>query len=421
MKSYSSHEIAMRIDSPEFHQIFTPQLRELAHLFERNGYELRIAGGAVRDLLMKKQPQDVDFATTATPEQMKDMFTRENIRMINSKGEKHGTITARMHDKENFEITTLRIDRTTDGRHAEVEFTTDWRTDAERRDLTINSMFLGLDGTLYDFFSGRSDLERCHIAFVGDAATRIREDYLRILRYFRFYGRIARESNAHDADTLKAIKENGPGLGKISGERIWMELKKILAGNFAAELIHCIYDLDLPQYIGLPPGSDLRELHEVSRRSQPLHPHPVTLLSSLFKDENDVLAMEQRMKVSTEERKTALFVVQERGRKPHNKPLKPYQDIIVCSKEKNIVKYVEEVLKYQGESQLLTDLRAWDTAKFPVTGKDLLGVGVPKGKGFGAVLDEVRQWWLDSDFKATREELLERLQETRQESGKGNS
>ena len=94
-------------------------------------------------IILQKQPQDLDFATTATPEEMKELFIKEGIRMINSKGEKHGTITARLNDKENFEITTLRIDRVTDGRHAEVEFTTDWRTDAERRDLTINSMFLG--------------------------------------------------------------------------------------------------------------------------------------------------------------------------------------------------------------------------------------------------------------------------------------
>lgn len=411
----------MKIDSPEFRGLFTPELKQLAELFERYQYELRIAGGAVRDLLTMKQPQDVDFATVATPDQMKEMFTKENIRMINAKGEKHGTITARINDKENFEITTLRIDRVTDGRHAEVEFTTDWRTDAERRDLTINSMFLGLDGTLYDFFNGKEALERCHVAFVGNAATRIQEDYLRILRYFRFYGRIARESNKHTPETLQAIRENGHGLAAISGERIWMEVRKILTGNFAADLIHCMYDLDLVRHIGIPPEADLQELHKVYQRSQALHPHPVTILSALFKDENDVLTMEQRMRISAEERKTALYVIAERGDKPHNNPLKPYQDIVVCSKEKNIIKYVSEVLKYRGESQMLVDFRSWDVAKFPLSGKDLLAAGVPKGRGLGGVMETVRQWWMDSDYKATKEELLERLQETMQDQGKGDS
>lgn len=96
-----------------------------------------------RDLLMGMKPKDLDFATTATPDQMKNMFNEKNIRMINTKGEKHGTITPRINDKENFEVTTLRIDVVTDGRHAEVQFTTDWLLDALRRDLTINSMFLG--------------------------------------------------------------------------------------------------------------------------------------------------------------------------------------------------------------------------------------------------------------------------------------
>lgn len=175
--------VIMKLDRPEFHSVFTPELQTLANLFKKYNYELRIAGGAVRDILMGKQPKDLDFATDATPQQMKEMFTKEEIRMINEKGEKHGTITARINDKENFEITTLRIDVLTNGRHAQVEFTKDWKLDANRRDLTINSMFLDLDGKLYDYFYGYDDLQKKRVVFVGDADTRIREDYLRILRY----------------------------------------------------------------------------------------------------------------------------------------------------------------------------------------------------------------------------------------------
>jgi tRNA nucleotidyltransferase (CCA-adding enzyme) len=174
----------MKIDTPEFKSILTPELETLVALFNKYNHEIRIAGGAPRDILMGLTPKDVDFATTATPDEMKDMFTKEDIRMINMKGEKHGTITARIN-KENFEVTTLRIDVTTDGRHAEVEFTKDWQLDANRRDLTINSMFLGVDGTIYDYFRGIEDIKERKLKFVGDAETRIREDYLRILRYFR--------------------------------------------------------------------------------------------------------------------------------------------------------------------------------------------------------------------------------------------
>lgn len=175
--------VVTRLDSPEFRSIFTPELRALAGLFERHNYELRIAGGAVRDILMRQRPKDLDFATDATPEQMKEMFAREQVRTINEKGEKHGTITARINDTENFEITTLRIDILTDGRHAKVEFTKDWKLDANRRDLTINSMFLDLSGRVYDYFYGYDDLKKKRVVFVGDANVRICEDYLRILRY----------------------------------------------------------------------------------------------------------------------------------------------------------------------------------------------------------------------------------------------
>lgn len=179
--------VVVKLDSPEFRSVFTAELQTLASLFKKYDYELRIAGGAVRDILMGKQPKDLDFATDATPQQMKEMFTKEEIRMINDKGEKHGTITARINDMENFEITTLRIDVLTDGRHAQVEFTKDWKLDANRRDLTINSMFLDLDGRVYDYFYGYDDLKKKRIVFVGDAAVRIREDYLRILRYIMLF------------------------------------------------------------------------------------------------------------------------------------------------------------------------------------------------------------------------------------------
>jgi tRNA nucleotidyltransferase (CCA-adding enzyme) len=131
-----------KLDTPELRSILTKDLNYLFMLFQKHSFQLRIAGGAVRDLLMGIKPSDVDLATTATPDEMKCMFLEENLRMINANGEKHGTITVRLNE-ENFEITTLRIDVLTDGRHAEVKFTNDWKLDANRRDLTINSIFLG--------------------------------------------------------------------------------------------------------------------------------------------------------------------------------------------------------------------------------------------------------------------------------------
>lgn len=217
--------VVLKLDNDLFRSIFTDELNDLVKIFNTYNYEIRIAGGAVRDLLMDKKPADLDFATTATPVQMKEMFEKEQIRMINMNGEKHGTITARLNNKENFECTTLRIDVVTDGRHAEVEFTTDWLLDANRRDLTINAMFLGFDGSVYDYFFGYEDLMARKVRFVGNANRRIQEDYLRILRYFRFYGRIANTPDDHEQETLDIIAKNAAGLKRISGERLWVEIR----------------------------------------------------------------------------------------------------------------------------------------------------------------------------------------------------
>jgi len=174
--------VIMTLDTLKFRTIFTAEFQIITDLFKKYNYELRIAGGAVRDLLIGKQPTDLDFATDATPQEMKEMFEKEFIRTINCKGESHGTITVRIGNVH-FEITTLRIDVLSDGRHAEIEFTKNWQLDANRRDLTINSMYLDLSGKVYDYFYGYDDLQKKKINFVGNPNCRIQEDYLRILRY----------------------------------------------------------------------------------------------------------------------------------------------------------------------------------------------------------------------------------------------
>ncbi|VEN59329.1 unnamed protein product [Callosobruchus maculatus] len=400
----------MKMDTIEFRSIFSHELQALITLFKEYGFEIRIAGGAVRDLLMGIKPKDLDFATTATPTQMKDMFTAENVRMINMNGEKHGTITPRINDKENFEITTLRIDVLTDGRHAEVQFTTDWMLDALRRDLTINSMFLGLDGCVYDYFYGYDDLKKRRIAFVGDAATRIKEDYLRILRYFRFYGRIAVDPDKHETETLTVVKENASGLENISGERIWMELKKILEGNFAGDLMKTIVKCGIAPYIGLPEDPDTKELEKVWRQSGHNNLNAITLLSSLLYTQEDVVALNARLKLSAFERDLAMFVVQHRNPKLHSNPLMPYQQLVVKAKSKptDIKKMATEVLKYNN-SPYIDDFEKWEIPKFPVSGTMLKEKGVEGGRFMGVVIAELRQVWADGEFKLSAEELLEEL------------
>ncbi|KAA0712810.1 CCA tRNA nucleotidyltransferase 1, mitochondrial [Triplophysa tibetana] len=404
--------ITMQLKTKELKSLFTEGLVSLAEIFEKQQFELRIAGGAVRDLLSGKRPEDVDFATTATPEEMKTMFQTAGIRMINNKGEKHGTITARLHN-ENFEVTTLRVDVQTDGRHAEVEFTTDWQKDAERRDLTINSMFLGLDGTLYDYFQGYEDLKNRKVRFVGSPSLRIQEDYLRILRYFRFYGRVAAEPGQHEPETLEAIRENANGLACISGERIWVELKKMVVGHHAGHLLELIYELGLPQYIGLPVDGNVGEMKKIWQRACDGSPKPMTILSSLFRTQEDVERLDLRLKVSKEEKTLGIFLVKYRrdlvkGRDDHDS-LKPYTDFIIDSRELDIQSKVLELLKYQGEKKIFNDLSRWSIPRFPVSGHDLRKQGITSGKEIGTILQELRDTWKKSRYQMGKEELLATL------------
>ncbi|KAG8516844.1 CCA tRNA nucleotidyltransferase 1, mitochondrial, partial [Galemys pyrenaicus] len=399
----------MKLQTPEFQSLFTEGLQSLAELFVKENHELRIAGGAVRDLLNGVKPQDVDFATTATPEQMKALFQAAGVRMINNKGEKHGTITARLHE-ENFEITTLRIDVATDGRHAEVAFTTDWEKDAERRDLTINSMFLGFDGTLFDYFHGYEDLRNRKVRFVGQARQRIQEDYLRILRYFRFYGRIVDRPGDHDPETLEAITENAKGLAGISGERIWVELKKILVGNHVNHLIHLIYDLGVAPHVGLPANASLEEFNRVSKNVEGFSPKPMTLLASLLSGQEDVTKLDLRLKISKEEKNLGLFIVKHRKdlikAADSSEPLKPYQDFIIDSREADAPARVCELLKYQGEHGLLRAMQRWSIPPFPVSGHDIRKAGISSGKEIGALLQQLRERWKKSGYRMEKDELL---------------
>ncbi|XP_052769062.1 CCA tRNA nucleotidyltransferase 1, mitochondrial-like isoform X2 [Mya arenaria] len=403
--------ITMKIDTPEYHALFTPELKTLISMFEKNQYEIRIAGGPVRDLLMGKACHDIDLATTATPTQMKEMFELEGIRMINKKGESHGTITARINDKENYEVTTLRIDIRTDGRHAEVEFTKDWQLDANRRDLTINAMFLGVDGTVYDYFNGIEDVKKRKVRFVGEPADRIQEDFLRILRYFRFYGRIAEGPDEHEEATLTAIQANADGLKDISGERIWTELKKIIVGNHAASILKTMVQTGITQYIGLPSQLNLEELEAVCERTDGTDPAPMTRIAALLSNTEQVYQLNERLKVSTEELKTCLFVVTYRDR-PETEPVfRHYQHLVagLSGKDSRTQLRAIELLKYKGNSDARTAIENWTQPRLPVTGKDLIDMDLKKGPTFAKLLSELRLCWIESDFQLSREELVDKI------------
>lgn len=196
----------------------------------RDKHEIRVVGGCVRDVLSNRTPKDWDMCTTATPEETFKILDDAGLRPYDmSNG--HGTICF-AYENDVIEITTLRVDEKTDGRHAQVRFVNDFKLDAARRDFTINAMSMDRNYKVYDYFRGQDDLLNQRIRFVGDADARIKEDYLRILRYYRFVGRFSSYDKI-DRETAAAIFRNHNGLKQISGERIWMEMQQIFGFNDA--------------------------------------------------------------------------------------------------------------------------------------------------------------------------------------------
>ena len=222
------------------------QRREVIKLFEifkssSIQGEIRFVGGCVRNVLSNKLVDDIDIATNLQPKEVKEILLQNKINFYDV-GISHGTITA-IIDEKNFEITTLRCDVSTDGRHAKVEYTNDWSQDAARRDFTINSIYANNEGNLFDPNNGRQDLENGLVKFIGNPEERIKEDYLRILRYIRFH--ISYSKFPHSQSLKKIIKQNISGINKISKNRLLYELKKIFYSSDFINLFDDEFSLEL--------------------------------------------------------------------------------------------------------------------------------------------------------------------------------
>ena len=210
-----------------------------------NSSEVRYVGGCIRKIIKKEIVNDIDLATNLNPQQVCEALKKNNINFYKT-GIEHGTITAVINDYS-FEITSLREDVETDGRHAKVKFSNDWKKDASRRDFTINSIYSDIEGNLFDPFNGKEDLKKGVVKFIGDTEQRIKEDYLRILRYLRFY--LSYSDHKHDLETSKLIKKNIIGISNISKERLLDELKKYLKSNLLTKLSKDKFSIELFEII----------------------------------------------------------------------------------------------------------------------------------------------------------------------------
>lgn len=375
----------------------TPELRLLAAEFGQRGFGLRLVGGCVRDLLAGRTPKDVDLCTDANPDEAVAIYRELGVRHIPT-GLDHGTITVVLNDVT-YEITSLREDVATDGRRAVVRYTRDWAVDAARRDFTINSMSMTLDGELFDIFGGATDLREGRVRFVGDADTRIKEDYLRILRWFRFTARFGQE---YDVDALAAVRRQCKGLESISVERIWSEVKQIITGPNGVPTVYDMWHaVVLRESAGFPRGTPWHRLFQDS--PVPFSANPVTLMVYMWGGE--VPGVLKNWKASREEIDLAQYLVQSN---PFMRTKKnPFREMAVHGVSRE---WARELAALQNLSAMETAmLDVWTVPEFPVTGYDLIRLGMRPGPLYGVTLDSLKNLWADSGYTATKEQLLQHV------------
>jgi poly(A) polymerase len=366
--------------------------------------EARVIGGAVRDTLAGRAVTEIDLATPRTPEQVTEALQAVAIRVVPT-GIEHGTVTA-VVDGRGFEVTTLRRDVETDGRHAVVAFTDDWRADAARRDFTINAMSLTRTGEVFDYFGGVSDLHAGVVRFVGDPAIRIAEDYLRILRFFRFFARYGR--GAADTAALVAIRGGVPDLARLSVERVWSELARILSAPDPRAAVALMEEAGVLGAV-LPEGADPARLAWLIEAGAP--DDPLLRLAALLT--GDAVALSARLRLSAAERDR--LVALRAGPVP-----RPGEDDaalrrLLAGETRELL--IDRAWLAGGDAAdwiaLRARLAALPRPVFPLEGRDVLALGEPEGPRVGVLLRAVRQWWLDGGCvageEACRRELARRM------------
>ena len=377
-----------------------PALQRLFAALAAVGGEGRVAGGAVRNALLGEAVTEVDVATTLSPEKVTVACAAAGMG-VHPTGIEHGTVTV-VVDHHPFEVTTLRHDVETDGRRAKVKFTDDWEADAQRRDFTMNALYCDARGTVHDFVNGWPDVQRRRVIFVGDPASRITEDYLRILRFFRFHARYGH--GAPDAAGLAACAAMKAGLDGLSAERIRQEMFKLMAGPGAVETLRLIAEQGILSHL-LPYTEDWRVLAR-------LPPDPVLRLAVLAQDPP---AMPERWRLSNHEARRLEAIV---SLLPPTPALRPQEQRVILFQHgaeawRDLVHLAwarSDAAPEDAAWQDLLDLPdRWPIPCLPVAGRDLLAAGMSPGPEIGVMLKKLEDWWVASDFQPTRDELLKRL------------
>lgn len=380
------------------------------------GSEVRFVGGCVRDALLDRPVTDIDIATHDRPEVVMKLLTKAGIRAVPT-GIGHGTVTA-VSGGRPYEITTLRLDVETDGRRARVAFTDDWTADAARRDFTINALFCAPDGTLYDAYGGLEDLKAGRVRFVGDPRQRIREDVLRLLRFFRFHAHYG--AGPPDSEGLAACRELAGLLPTLSAERVRHELMRLLAAPDPAPVVAVMEDAGILRQI-LPRPFSIGRLAALAALEHRLgEADALRRLTALLQlDEKGALDLAARLRMSNRERDRLSAISREA---PAFAPVREadararwfyrhgpggprlYIDLLLLHAADGRGTHNARELARQ-----LHAAKAWRRPRFPLGGSDVLELGVPHGSMVGDLLARVESWWIDGNFRASRPECLAEL------------
>ncbi len=373
----------------------------------------RAVGGAVRDALAGRPVHDVDVAAPLPPEAIAARLRGAGLKVFET-GLAHGTVTAVL-GKEPVEVTSLRRDLETDGRHAEVAWTTDWREDAARRDFTINAMSLSVDGELWDYFGGQADLAAGLVRFVGDPATRLREDYLRALRFFRFQARYG--TGGPDAAAVAAIRAAVPGLARLSAERVWMELKRLMQAPDPRGALALMAETGVFGAV-LPEAGDLSRLDRLVAIAAPVE--PLLRIAALLPPAA-VEAVAGRLRLSGEEREGLLDLLGLPRPAPDDDEA-ALRRLLAARDHASVLDrawLAEMEQGGEGWSELRQRVAALERPVFPVQGRDALAIGLVPGPRVGRLLAALRAWWMEGGCTAGREACLARLQELAAEPPRG--
>ena len=399
-------------------------MKALFAALNRDGGEVRVVGGAVRNTLLGTDVSDVDLATTHLPQDTVRLAKEAGFKPVPT-GIEHGTVTVVVQGQP-FEVTTLRKDVETDGRHAKVAFGTDWKADAERRDFTINALYATADGDVIDYVGGLADIQTKTLRFIGDAEARIREDYLRSLRFFRFFAWYG--SGRPEADGLRASARLKDGLDQLSAERVWSELKKLLSAPDPSRAL--LWMRQSGVLTAILPESDkwgIDAIHGLVRTEADLGWSVDALLrleSMIPPDKDRIAELGKRLKMSNAERARleawarADLVAPELSEQTLKKLVysgskQAIMDRIrlsYASARNEAAESDMAMIRAGGFARLLDALQSYDAPTFPVTGSDLLNLGIEKGPVLGEKLRGLETLWIESGFSLDREALLDKLE-----------